>query len=403
MYELIGDGYTIDSDNMVVVGPGQLGGSPLGIDIEVRTGGPAIGWAPVSSHVYTDDSIHLGYRSTDQQILEFADAPMMSVVAPLEKNPQMIMWDPETYPDVRTLADLGEQGITINIFGGGTFSSVFVAEGTWSEDQIDPSYDGGPAVFVAADGEIAQQGFASAEPYQYEIVYEEWGKPVRFQLLHDSGFPIYSQTLGIRVDDLESLRPCLELFVPVVQQAVVDYDASPERANAVIVDAVVTFDSNWASDMDLAAFSHSAQQKLGLVGNGPDSTVGNMEPARIQAMIDKIAAAGMDMMDGLTVDHLITNEFIDMSIGFADSAEVVLPDLGGRTVSVAIENAYLPYNYIEIETGDIKGFDYDFFGEICFRLNCTLDYTELAWEGTIQAVADGTFDTAGVTGQGATG
>ena len=28
-------------------------------------------------------------------------------------------------------------------------------------------------------------------------------------------------------------------------------------------------------------------------------------------------------------------------------------------------------------------------------MNCTLDYTELAWEGTIQAVADGTFDTAG--------
>ena len=181
------------------------------------------------------------------------------------------------------------------------------------------------------------------------------------------------------------------------------YHTSPDRANAIIVDAVVTFDSFWSYDMDLAAFSHAAQQNLGLMGNGPDSTVGNMEPARIQAMIDKITAAGMDVADGLTVDHLITNEFIDMSIGFAESAEVVLPDLGGRTVSVAIENAYLPYNYIEIETGDIKGFDYDFFGEICFRLNCTLDYTELAWEGTIQAVADGTFDTAGVTGQGATG
>ncbi|MDG2352619.1 MAG: hypothetical protein P8L35_07415, partial [Acidimicrobiales bacterium] len=49
---------------------------------------------------------------------------------------------------------------------------------------------------------------------------------------------------------------------------------------------------------------------------------------------------------------------------------VGLPDLGGRTVSVAIENAYLPYNYVDAETGDIGGFDYDFFGEICNRLNC---------------------------------
>ncbi|MCH2443762.1 MAG: BMP family ABC transporter substrate-binding protein, partial [Acidimicrobiales bacterium] len=318
MYELGGEGYTMDADNMVVRGPGQLGGVPLGIDIEIRTGGPAIGWSPVSSHVYTDDSITLGYASTDSQILQFGDTPMMSVVAPLEKNPQMIMWDPGTYPDVHTIADLGEQGIIINIFGGGTFSSVFVAEGIWSEDQVDPSYDGSPAVFVASEGEVAQQGFASAEPYQYEHVYEEWGKPVRYQLLHDAGFPVYSQNLGIRVDDLESLRPCLELFVPVVQQAVVDYDASPERANAIIVDAVVTFDSFWSYDMDLAAFSHATQRNLGLIGNGPDSTVGNMEASRIQAMIDKEAAAGMDFPDGLTVDQLMTNEFIDMSIGFPE-------------------------------------------------------------------------------------
>jgi len=319
MYEMIGDGYSIDAENMVVSGPAQSGGVLLGIDIEVRTGGPAIGWAPVSSHVYTDESIHLGYRSTDQQILQHADAPMISVVAPLEKNPQMIMWDPETYPDVRTLADLGEQGITINIFGGGTFSHVFAAEGIWSEDQIDPSYDGSPAVFVASGGEVAQQGFASAEPYQYEQVYEEWGKPVAFQLLNDAGFVNYSQTLAIRSADLESLRPCLELFVPVVQQAVIDYDASPERANAIIVDAVVTFDSFWSYDMDLAAFSHATQRDLGLIGNGPDSTVGNMEPSRIQTLIDKIAAVGL-APDGLTVDDLMTNEFIDMSIGFPAGA-----------------------------------------------------------------------------------
>jgi len=395
MYELVGDGYTIDKDNMVVRGPGQLGGVPLGIDIEIRTGGPAIGWSPVSSHVYTDDSIHFGYRSTDQQVLEFADAPMMSVVAPLEKNPQMIMWDPDTYPDVRTLADLGEQGIIINVFGGGTFPSVFVADGIWSEDQIDPSYDGSPAVFIASGGEFAQQGFASAEPYQYEHVYEEWGKPVRFQLLNDAGFPIYSQTLGIRVDDLESLRPCLELFVPVVQQAVVDYDASPDRANAIIVDAVVTFDSFWSYDLDLAAFSASAQRNLGLIGNGPDSTVGNMDPARIQAVIDKIVAAGMDVADGLTVDHLMTNEFIDMSIGFAAGAGPVdLPDLGGRVISIAVDNAYLPFSYIPADTGVAEGWDYDAMDEICYRLNCVPDFQEFVWDGTIIATGEGQFDMA---------
>ncbi len=96
----------------------------------------------MSSYVYTDDSITFGYANTEAQVLSYEDAPLLSVVAPLEINPQMIMWDPDTYPDVKSIADLGEAGITINVFGGGVFSEVFVAQGIWSADQIDPSYDG---------------------------------------------------------------------------------------------------------------------------------------------------------------------------------------------------------------------------------------------------------------------
>ena len=44
------------------------------IEFEVRTGGPAIGFAPVASHVYTDDGIHLAYQNTEAQVLSFADA-----------------------------------------------------------------------------------------------------------------------------------------------------------------------------------------------------------------------------------------------------------------------------------------------------------------------------------------
>ena len=245
MYHLIGDDYVVDTDNQTVTGSMVLDGTDLGIDFQVRTGGPAIGFAPVSSYMYTDESIHLGYASTDAQILQFADAPLVSVVAPLEQNPQMIMWDPETYPNVNSIADLGREGITVNTFAGGVFSRVFVAQGIWSEDQVDPSYDGSPARFVAAGGEIAQQGFASAEPYQYLNTHTDWGKPVAFELLHDAGFQIYSQTIGVRPRDMESMRPCLERVVPIIQQAVVSYDASPDRGNAIIVDAVAQYASFW--------------------------------------------------------------------------------------------------------------------------------------------------------------
>jgi polar amino acid transport system substrate-binding protein len=71
-----------------------------------------------------------------------------------------------------------------------------------------------------------------------------------------------------------------------------------------------------------------------------------------------------------------------------------LPDLAGREVTVAIENAYLPFNYLDPETGDPTGWDYEVWDEICRLLNCVPDYVEAAWEGMIQAVADGQFDAA---------
>ena len=346
MYELVGDDYVVDVDNKVVRGTMVLGGTELGIEWEVRTGGPAIGFSPVSQHMAVDDSIQLGYASTDQQINHWDVAPLMSVVAPLERNPQMVMWDPDTYPNIEGIADLGDAGVTIQVFGGGTFPEVFIAQGIWSRDQVDPSYNGQPARWVSEGGAIAQQGFASSEVYTYEFVFEEWAKPVAFQLLHDAGFQIYSQTVGIRPGDLEALRPCLEKVVPIIQQAAVDFDADPARANAIIVDAVLEFDAGWEYPADLAAYSVQAQRDFALVGDGPDSVAGNMEAERYEKTLADMRAAGMDIDADLTADQLFTNEFIDESIsfGFGDAPaqeEMMMEPLGDGSLGV-----------VEVEAGD---------------------------------------------------
>ncbi|MBP1464768.1 amino acid ABC transporter substrate-binding protein [Candidatus Chloroploca sp. M-50] len=71
-----------------------------------------------------------------------------------------------------------------------------------------------------------------------------------------------------------------------------------------------------------------------------------------------------------------------------------LPDLGGRSVTIAVENAYPPFNYINPQTGQGEGWDYDAWNEICRLLNCTPVYQEASWEGMIQAVSNGQFDAA---------
>jgi polar amino acid transport system substrate-binding protein len=69
-------------------------------------------------------------------------------------------------------------------------------------------------------------------------------------------------------------------------------------------------------------------------------------------------------------------------------------DLDGRTVTVAVENAYLPFNYLDPETGEPTGWDYDTIDAICEMLNCVPEYQTFAWEPMIQAVADDQFDMA---------
>jgi hypothetical protein len=314
LYEMVGEGYTVDTGNKVVRGPLVTGGQETGVDIEIRSGGPAIGFAAPRAQMYTDDSIHLGYSNTDSQAQAFADAPLVSVIAPLEKDPQIIMWDPDSWPEVDTIADLGEEGVIVNVFAVEGFAEVFIAQGTWSADQVDPSYDGTPARFIS-EGDIAQQGFASAEPYNYEFVFEEYGKKVEYELLYDAGWQVYSQTLAVRPDRLEELRPCLERFVPIVQQAAVDFVGAPDRANAIIIDAVEQFDAGWVYDQGVADYSVQTQLELGLVGNGADDTLGNMDEARIQKILDDMREAGVDMPEDIQATDMFTNEFIDESIG----------------------------------------------------------------------------------------
>jgi polar amino acid transport system substrate-binding protein len=70
-----------------------------------------------------------------------------------------------------------------------------------------------------------------------------------------------------------------------------------------------------------------------------------------------------------------------------------LPDLEGREITIAVENAYPPYNYIN-EAGEAVGWDYDTFNEICARINCTPVYVEMGWDGMLIAVANGEVDVA---------
>ncbi len=83
-----------------------------------------------------------------------------------------------------------------------------------------------------------------------------------------------------------------------------------------------------------------------------------------------------------------------MLVAAACSSSSSDEDLGGRTVTVAVENAYPPYNFIPEGASAGEGWDYDAWNEICSRLNCTAEFVEAGWPDVIVETGQGQYDTA---------
>jgi polar amino acid transport system substrate-binding protein len=72
-----------------------------------------------------------------------------------------------------------------------------------------------------------------------------------------------------------------------------------------------------------------------------------------------------------------------------------LPDLGGQEVIVAVENQYIPFQFVDSRAPEQAiGFEYDVVNEACRRINCTPVYETTTFELQLAGVQDGTYDMA---------
>ena len=96
--------------------------------------------------------------------------------------------------------------------------------------------------------------------------------------------------------------------------------------------------------------------------------------------------------DMTTTTAEMTTTTAEMTSTTSDAA--AMPDLGGEPVTVGVENAYLPFNFIPEGETEPQGWDYDAWNDICERLNCVPEFVESAWPAVIDQVAQGELDTA---------
>jgi hypothetical protein len=321
LYEMLGPDPTINASDKSVTGDLYANGKSTGVELEIRAGGPAIGYSKVSSQMYQDKSITLGYVSTDEAVQFSGKLPTTAVFAENDQSPFVIMYDPSTYKDVDSIKDLGKalekNGGVVRYFNGASYMSYLESAGILPKSILDGSYDGTPAKFVAAGGKDAQQGFATAEPYIYQNQVAAWGKKVDYKLVSSTGWNPYPETMSVRSGDLSKLSPCLKELVPVMQQADVDYLKSPGATNDLITKLVQQYNNGWTYDSKVGAFAASQMVKLG-IAKDTDGYIGSMDDQRMQDFLKKaepIFSGAGDVKSGLEPSELYTNEFLDKSIG----------------------------------------------------------------------------------------
>jgi len=323
LYHLLGPNPKVDKEHNIVNAPLVAEGKDTGVRLEVRSGGPATGFKLVSEQMYADKNIMLGQVNTDEAIRFAAQQPTLAVVAPMEISPFMIMWDPKTYPQFNIIADIGQTDAKVRYFKGDTYMEYLVGSGIIRRSQLDPNYDGSSTEFIAKGGKITQAGFATSEPYLYEHD-PKWGRPLRFALVNDTGYPFYPQALSIRTGDKQKLAPCLRKLVPIVQRAQIDFVNNPTQTNERIIELVRKYDSElWGYDEGIAGYALE-QMKAQFINDGSDRTLGNFEVGRIQRLIDIVtpilAGQRAAIKPNLKPQDLYTNEFIDPGIGIGVSA-----------------------------------------------------------------------------------
>ena len=333
--------------------------------------------------------------------------------------------DDEAMEDDNGLADLGGREVTIAV------ENAYLPFNYIDPDTGEPSgwdYDvwneicsllNCTPVYVTASWEGMIQAVADG---QYDAaadgitITEERAEIVDFS----NGYINIDQRLLVRIDEdrIENIENIVndESLILGTQTGTTNYETAlqylPEERIQAFEQFPFAVQALIAGDIDAVIIDEIAGQ--GYLGVNADA-LQLVGPSMSSDQLGFIYPLGSDLVEPVNaaLGELASNGFLEevnaqyFGPGFtvtyedlfppeegSDEEGSALPDLGGQEVTIAVENAYLPFNYIDPDTGEPAGWDYDVWNEICSLLNCAPVYVTASWEGMIQAVADGQYDAA---------
>lgn len=322
LYRLLDpDALRVGADS--VSAPLLVDGEPSGSRLTILLDDPHDG-VSANADLYDDESILLGAVDTDVAILDAVRYPTVGVFAPLLRDPRIAYWDARVYPGVTTVQGVGTRltpdGTALVPFvttPGDPFGDYAVGARMLTPEQI--LSDPGPSIpgFIDAGGIPAQTGDLLTDPYAFERLT---GSPEGFasQLLDDAGYERDAGVLSARPQTLVRYADCLEVLVPVLQRALVEYLSEPAATTELLVELSAQFGDE-GYDAELAAAALDLLEEHDLVGNGRNDTIGDIEMGRVRDLVEKAIPAWrraeVSIPSEVEADDIVTNRFIDRSIG----------------------------------------------------------------------------------------
>lgn len=324
LYQLIGAGGKMETGRY----SGPLGAT--GIELVLLEGGSGVGLGDgetAYSALYNGNSKagvtpQIGFQELDNAFIFSKRFPVVGVMAPLDNSPTALFWDKVTYPngfksiaDLKAFAESDKGKIYVSTIKR-TFGLYLVEQGVPSDVFVE-GYRGDGENFVTNNGTWLNQGFVTNEVYKFSHG-NNWGKPLDYLLIDSLGYRNYTGMLSVATNRLEELAPCLEKLVPLIQQAHVDYVKDPAEVNKLIFEfnQAGLAASWWKTPMDLIDNASKVMVETGVIGNGPNATIGDFDMERVAEML-KIVKSRLDERANpdVTPEQIVTNRFIDPSIG----------------------------------------------------------------------------------------
>jgi hypothetical protein len=309
-YQLIGPDGTASKDTLSYSGPVQEAYAVGGLEeLEIKT----VSFDKLNSAVLLDGEADMAYINMSDVIKDSGAIDLVAIAKTLDKDPQMIMWDPEQN-DVQAPEDIAASGAKVLHFPEVAYIDYMISQGYMTEDQSNPSYDGSDAQWVADGGDFFQQGFATNEVYKYEneIQWKEGEPaPVDFYTVGDLGFDNYPAAITMMKDRAAELDECLQLLVPVMQQAWVDYLADPKPITDKMIEINETYDGFWFLTEGLNEAGLELVESGEFAVNSPDGTYCSFDADRVQGLYDILAPIYEDSGTPIagSIDDVFSNEY----------------------------------------------------------------------------------------------